>query len=665
MYRKLIQVLIIGLLFTINPAYSIETIGDGSTGFFREESVKLNSNFSELDLSRIPQVTDLSELRDYTGSATSVYVKGHTTAGDGGGGVFNKLSAGGYTDDNGVTIVPTGGDGSVAWVRDFSGEVDIQWYGAVGDLVISTNTGTDNRLAIQAAIDYVESKGRGIVLIPPKNFGYSGELTIQSSYVTIRGVNPVASTLGQMSASANGIVVGHPNWMSAGTRLSGVNFEKFRLCKSIIPTNGVGVIENGVDANITSDFSIIDFPYGYKKVACRNSYNDRLRIAGGSTYQNTVVGSYGLKLTAATRDGGVVERGWVHTFSDMHINGSSDGSIDDLVVLEDNDVANFLGGYWQRGANSMIRVKARDDVDSGDHVLSTSISDVYFDGVSVGFLPYNNCVVWDDIDVPFIGSWLMDSSVTINGLDRGFVLENQRARGVKIYAHVINVYEKTAYIRNANDIEFNISGHKMAGAVNAIIDIAGVDKAVLGLDVHDESDPTNLVNVGAGMGHLDIKNITADSTFPREYLILPTGANKVASIKNTGCQVKYTPALSFDYNSTGITYANRDGRYSIKDGMVSLSASITLSSKGTDTGSARVTYPDTFTPNTEAQFLPLTVENAASGALTNVTRARILTASNYLTLSQMGATTSVNLTDASITDSSVIALSGVFAIVAP
>jgi hypothetical protein len=48
----------------------------------------------------------------------SINLQGHTAAGDGGGGVFIGVTSvpGTYTDNGGTIIVPTGGDGSAAWL---------------------------------------------------------------------------------------------------------------------------------------------------------------------------------------------------------------------------------------------------------------------------------------------------------------------------------------------------------------------------------------------------------------------------------------------------------------------------------------------------------------------------------------------------------------------
>lgn len=79
---------------------------------------------------------NLVELRAYPGFASmAITVLGHTDMGDGGGGEFIYFSGaapGTYVDDNGIIIVPNGGDGSAAWVRDYTDAINVRWFGAVG-----------------------------------------------------------------------------------------------------------------------------------------------------------------------------------------------------------------------------------------------------------------------------------------------------------------------------------------------------------------------------------------------------------------------------------------------------------------------------------------------------------------------------------------------------
>lgn len=107
------------------------------------------------------QATNMTDLRSKTGkSGEYIYLQSHTTAGDGGQGNFRWVSgasAGTYTDNNGTIIVPTGGDGSAAWLREVSDEVSVRWFGASPSATASTNL-----TSFQSAIDYCMGENRSL-----------------------------------------------------------------------------------------------------------------------------------------------------------------------------------------------------------------------------------------------------------------------------------------------------------------------------------------------------------------------------------------------------------------------------------------------------------------------------------------------------------------------
>lgn len=91
-----------------------------------------------------------------TPNGTSVNVLGYYAAGDGGGGTFQYNSASVATDDGGSVIAPNAGSGR--WIRVITGSVNVRWFGVKGDW--NGSTGTDDTLALQAAIDFAATIGK-------------------------------------------------------------------------------------------------------------------------------------------------------------------------------------------------------------------------------------------------------------------------------------------------------------------------------------------------------------------------------------------------------------------------------------------------------------------------------------------------------------------------
>jgi len=133
--------------------------GDGTGDTFYTLMQKTKDNFAEV----VTAVSNLTALRGINGSVQlSVYLENHTTAGDGGDGNFRWVSGasvGTHTDNNGTVIVPTGGDGSAAWLRNYTGAVNVKWFGAKFD-------GSNDSAAAQAAIDVQAALNGGSVYVP-------------------------------------------------------------------------------------------------------------------------------------------------------------------------------------------------------------------------------------------------------------------------------------------------------------------------------------------------------------------------------------------------------------------------------------------------------------------------------------------------------------------
>ena len=107
-----------------------------------------------------------------------------------------------YSDDGGsycgTIFIPTGGDGSSAWIRDYQGRIISSWYGSSTDIA-------NNSPAILAAIAHAEDIGGGDVVIPNTGaaYTYSSNITVPSGVRLLgEGVPSVQYfTGGQISAT--------------------------------------------------------------------------------------------------------------------------------------------------------------------------------------------------------------------------------------------------------------------------------------------------------------------------------------------------------------------------------------------------------------------------------------------------------------------------------
>jgi hypothetical protein len=100
----------------------------------------------------LAETDGLSNLRNLPpGNGETIYLQYRDTIGDNGDGHFIGIegaAAGTYVDDGATVIVPTGGDGSAAWLRIINNVINVAWWG---------NTNGDISAAFTSAFSYVRN----------------------------------------------------------------------------------------------------------------------------------------------------------------------------------------------------------------------------------------------------------------------------------------------------------------------------------------------------------------------------------------------------------------------------------------------------------------------------------------------------------------------------
>lgn len=101
--------------------------------------------------------------------------------------------AGTYTDNTGTILLPTGGDGGDAWLRQYDGQIHADWFEPVGD------GSSDDTSALQSAINEAERVGKQVIFDNPSvRYTVTSALTVKNA--DIRGeseltrVNSTSST---------------------------------------------------------------------------------------------------------------------------------------------------------------------------------------------------------------------------------------------------------------------------------------------------------------------------------------------------------------------------------------------------------------------------------------------------------------------------------------
>ena len=123
----------------------------------------------------------------------------------------------------------------------------------------------------------------------------------------------------------------------------------------------------------------------------------------------------------------------------------------------------------------------------------------------------------------------------------------------------------------------------------------------------------------------------------------------------------FTPGVSFGALSVGVTYnANRAGQYIQVGKMIFFQLRMRLTSKGSSTGSAAITGLPFAMLSSGVTQAPVSVTAISMTGLTGAMAAQCITSLSTISLSQWGATGDVGLTDANLTNTSDIYVSGAY-----
>lgn len=116
---------------------------DDNLGNLALEQANVNDGVPLTSVSGVSRIDTVADLRNEepTSDGQSIFLVGHTNQGLGGGEFYFDASDTTSTDNIGTIIVTTGG---ARWKREYSGPVDVTWFGAIGDGVTSDSTAFQN-----------------------------------------------------------------------------------------------------------------------------------------------------------------------------------------------------------------------------------------------------------------------------------------------------------------------------------------------------------------------------------------------------------------------------------------------------------------------------------------------------------------------------------------
>lgn len=454
----------------------------------------------------------IAALRSLTPDAGTIYyVRGFAVDGDGGGGYFTFVTGeapGTYTDNGGTIILPDGGDGSEAWLRD-TRVVTPRMFGAGGlgatdDTAALVAALTSNRpvdfergvylhSGIDISIGYMVWKSSGAQLV------YSGP-QIQNGFKATLGLSKVHTIEGEITFDGGGTA--HVAGRFASAALVGTAYDALPslTIKNIIGKNAYRAstaFADGDALSIDGGFQKVDID----GVIARDSY----MAVGAEVFG--VYGIFGLSLRSLN------SRFAQHiTINNYHIENIWS---EDATYTSDQDGIRIFQDMDDEGATCKITNGVSRNV-SGRSIKLHSAPNAIVDGLHIErrstVVPQQGLYSTPDIDCQQAPAIVKNISFVYDGVWRGSVVQNWTDRGQFRYGH--------SGTDNIKGIMINTAGQAMnVVSLTTSLDPAPADTSsdlhanISNIEVSGEVANAVRVNVvGTGSNTVTLVNVTGDFT---------------------------------------------------------------------------------------------------------------------------------------------------------
>lgn len=360
-------------------------------------------------------------------------VSGYSSSSDGAGGLFTYDSASAAADDNGTVLAPAVGSGR--WLRNYTGAVNVRWFGAKGDGV------TEDTTPITAAI----ATGKP-VFFPAGTYLVGSQLTLSTNGQTLFGES---ANLSRIKASAAiqlfygtglshvtirdlALEGGHTGYL--GTALSGVRLDnshhtrimnntisKFEIGVFIRSPAGADSLSPLVQGNVIHDCyargvsffgtgNSSDPARGVKNLRCVHNYVYNIGVGG--------VGSYAGSINTKECRGGVIANNTVHNGDAIRIENS-----DEIVIA--NNTVSFMEKHGIIIYNHCRRCVVSNNTVFTVNMLNTtngvntftpalSNADLAGTGIHVEYVSHDNIIIGNLVIDDIGGTGYMHFGIWIN-----------------------------------------------------------------------------------------------------------------------------------------------------------------------------------------------------------------------------------------------------------
>lgn len=594
------------------------------------------------------------------------------------------VTANSFVGLNGSSVTATGSTTARTLANRFADVVNVKDFGAVGDGV------ADDTSEIQSAIDANPGKA---IYFPAGNYKVTSQIRIKRAWTSLIADATGIATLQFAADTTNAAILVRSDLDPTFPSIFSVNILNIRLVKTATNTvASIGIELDRADSTRFINSEVAGFATALKISGGRNNYFSDLRLAAFGI-ATPISGTSIVEITSSTFSGG--STGFTQMFDNCIIGG--DFKVDYVVSILGNDYCSFANCYIASSNIALVRINGE-----AGNVYDNWFDHCYFDGAE----SYSN-------NPTPLGIWIQENSPSTNAnalqnftdcsfgqLDSAIFIDEESVFQVGFSdCRFTNIYENVIAC-SSNDVDLRINGCTFRRVCSQlpnkqIISIVDASSLTISSNIFQfesgTTPPANttIIQLGGSMAASSVSIIgnvfTSWSANVTDYinggatiseLVIEGNAsnasintivgNIIGNRENSNVlaldwyeERTFLPTITFGGGSTGVSYGTRTGNWTRIGNRVNFDIYIQLSSKGSSAGSVEIgTLPFAINANNATAFSVRALSMGATVGDTNLDSSK--STSTTVRVNKMVSGSSVVMTDADFTNSSIISISGVY-----
>ena len=561
--------------------------------------------------------------------------------------------------------------------------VSVKDYGATG-------TGADDTVAIQLAITSNPGK---TIFFPAGTYVITATLTISANNTQLVGAGSNCTYIRNDSAGLDAVRIFSVATASASDFVNGCGVSQIYIFRTVAATTGAGIRVRQVNGGIFKDFIVSNCPEGVVVEGGQfNTFDTFKLFANGAVFDlNLVETSALMTFKEATLSGGLFQPCFTCTVSNFFTAGSK--KVYSVFLIANVDGLQMSSGYAAGGRWTLFHAKGLRD---GGYIAGVTATGIYFDAVgnvtgsnncvyiasdafstfAIYDVSFSNCVFGNTVAGAILGR---RSVVTLKCIGCTFVNINtwsidvegdSNVSSLNLVGNQINgtglLASGAGAVIGKNLLSFAYTGNtvRIDSGAGATLLLTGTIRSASIVGNTNQANTADLSYSGAILaGRLVISGNSGSDTNPNTTFSGERVGNLAVTDANTLDwyeENSFTPTFSFGLAAVGLTYTTQTGRFTRIGNRVHFNAILTLSAKGSSTGTARLAS----LPYANGSGFQAAVSFRASSLQSSVgdtaLSAVVQTSSTGVEFYKMASGSGVLLVDTDITDTSTFIVAGTY-----